>query len=172
LLDMLRDWKHPETKDMTFAYVKEHLEDWPPSIRLYPVYQPLRYEALGEKLFRLCKELDLNDFFVQSDFFLCSINKVEMSVRANNALVSEGFLYIAELAQTKRETLRFPPVFGRKVLRELSEILEKNGGTFGMVIPNLPPKDFLELYNLAQDRRAYRIRLLYKNTQRARGFKD
>ncbi len=55
----------------------------------------------------------------------------DLSVRVEKCLRSEGFTYLEEVAQAQEHQLLRIPLFGRKSLNEIKEILEMHGMMLG-----------------------------------------
>lgn len=79
---------------------------------------------------------------------LKTIDELELSVRSYNCLKNENIIYVGDLvAKTESEMLKTAN-FGRKSLNELKDNLKAMGLTFGMKIPNWPPKNMDELLKM------------------------
>ncbi len=79
---------------------------------------------------------------------LKTIDELELSVRSYNCLKNENIIYVGDLvAKTESEMLKTAN-FGRKSLNELKDNLKSMGLSFGMKIPNWPPKNMDELLKM------------------------
>lgn len=79
---------------------------------------------------------------------LKTIDELELSVRSYNCLKNENIIYVGDLvAKTESEMLKTAN-FGRKSLNELKDNLKAMGLSFGMKIPNWPPKNMDELLKM------------------------
>ena len=86
--------------------------------------------------------LDLLPF---NPILLKKVEELELSVRSQNCLRNENITYIGDLViKTESEMLKTPN-FGRKSLKEIEEILEHFGLSFGMKIKEWPPENLPEL---------------------------
>ncbi|MCE3255507.1 MAG: DNA-directed polymerase, alpha subunit/40 kD subunit [Rickettsiaceae bacterium] len=76
---------------------------------------------------------------------LKTIDELELSVRSYNCLKNENIIYVGDLViRTESEMLKTSN-FGRKSLNELKDNLKLMGLSFGMKLPNWPPKNIEEL---------------------------
>jgi len=70
------------------------------------------------------------------------VSELELSVRAANCLKNANIRYIGELVQKTEAEMLKTKNFGRTSLKEIKEILEGMGLSFGMKIPNwVPPEE-------------------------------
>jgi len=77
--------------------------------------------------------------------FFKKVDELELSVRSANCLKNDDIVYIGDLVQkTEAEMLR-TPLFGRKSLNEIKEVLAQMGLHLGMEVPGWPPKNIEEL---------------------------
>jgi DNA-directed RNA polymerase subunit alpha len=81
---------------------------------------------------------------------LKSIDDLELSVRANNCLKSEGIKYLGQLVSKKELEMLKKPNFGKKSLDELKQVLSKMGLHFGMNI-EWPPENINELLKKSEN---------------------
>lgn len=71
--------------------------------------------------------------------FLCSVDELELTVRAANCLKAEDIFYIGDLIQKTEVELLKTPNLGKKSLTEIKEVLERKGLSLGLHIENWPP---------------------------------
>ncbi|MFZ2193215.1 MAG: DNA-directed RNA polymerase subunit alpha C-terminal domain-containing protein [Candidatus Moraniibacteriota bacterium] len=74
------------------------------------------------------------------------IGETDLSIRAKNCLGGGGggFKLVGELAQRTRENLMETKNFGRKSLKEVGELLDMMGLSFGMQFDNFPDPEILK----------------------------
>jgi len=74
-----------------------------------------------------------------------TIDELELSVRSYNCLKNENITYVGDLVSRSEAEMLKTANFGRKSLNELKENLSLMGLSFGMKLPNWPPKNIDEL---------------------------
>lgn len=70
---------------------------------------------------------------------------LELSVRSQNCLKSDGIIYVGDLVQKKEAELLKTPNFGKKSLNEIRAMLKILGLSLGNEVKNWPPKNIEEL---------------------------
>jgi len=71
------------------------------------------------------------------------IDYLELSIRSAHCLKGENILYIGDLVQKSENELLRITNFGCKSLNEIKEVLNSNGLSLGMIVPNWPISRFL-----------------------------
>ncbi len=89
------------------------------------------------------KEIDIEPEFNKN--LLKTIDELELSVRSYNCLKNENIIYVGDLVSRSEAEMLKTANFGRKSLNELKENLKAMNLSFGMKIPNWPPKNLDDL---------------------------
>lgn len=77
--------------------------------------------------------------------FLRKVCDLELSVRSQNCLKSEGIIYVGDLVQKKESELLRTPNFGKKSLNEIRSMLHNLQLSLGMESKNWPPKNIEQI---------------------------
>ncbi|ETO91302.1 MAG: DNA-directed RNA polymerase, alpha subunit [Candidatus Xenolissoclinum pacificiensis L6] len=79
------------------------------------------------------------------EVLFAKVDVLELSVRSYNCLKSANIIYVGDLVCRKEDDMLRMPNFGRKSLNEIILALKLKGLSFGMNLPNWPPKKFNDL---------------------------
>ncbi|MDX8411270.1 MAG: DNA-directed RNA polymerase subunit alpha C-terminal domain-containing protein [Mariprofundaceae bacterium] len=101
---------------------------------------------------------------------LLRVNEIQIALRSQKALISEGIQYVGDLIHETEERLLKIPNFGRKSLKEIIDVLGYINLRLGIQLPSWPPNDIELLRKKYSKKVVEQKKNLYAHTHKISAF--